>query len=174
MERLLKENCVPIGFFHKTYRYEGTLQLNFDPSWESSLISARVLLTETDGMPVPWFVADDGVRITSPGIALVDLKWIDDEKSAKKLVGLKVMIEKNAVKDCVEPESPAGWTGYSLEESLSGYVGLITDESNYSGNIVLTVKRETGNILIPFHPDFLISANHHTRILILKLPQGLF
>ena len=150
------------------------MQLSFDPVWELSLVNARVLFTEIDGLPVPWFVAEDGVRITGSGNALVDLEWIEDEKSARKLVGRKVMIEKKAIMNAVAPEAPAGWTGYSLEESNRGFVGTITAESNYAGNIVLTVKTEMAEILIPFHPDFLVSTNHQGKILTLKLPDGLF
>lgn len=88
------ENCVRIGYFQRTHGIEGTLVLDFSPEWGLSLASTTILILEINGLPVPWFIAEYGIRITSANTALVDLEWIEDDASAQKLCGLKVFLEK--------------------------------------------------------------------------------
>lgn len=94
MASLRLENCVRIGYFQRTHGIEGTLVLDFSPEWGPSLASTTILILEINGLPVPWFIAEYGIRITSANTALVDLEWIEDDASAQKLCGLKVFLEK--------------------------------------------------------------------------------
>jgi ribosomal 30S subunit maturation factor RimM len=38
---------------------------------------------------------------------------------------------------------------------------------------VLTVEREQSTLLVPFHPELMVNADHHLKILVLTLPEGL-
>ncbi len=173
MEILTKKNCVYIGFFQKTYKYSGSLLLIFEPKWELSLSNVKILITEIDGLPVPWFVHEDGISVTGPNTALITLKWINDEKAAKKICGKSVYIENRHIHVTDNKIYTPGWINYYLEEQTRGYIGKITGEENYSGNLVLSVEIKSGTLLIPFHSDFVIKTNHLMKTLTLKLPDGL-
>lgn len=173
MKRLTRDDCIPIGEFLKPYKFSGTILLSFDPVWETSLIRTGMLMTETDGSPVPWFVCENGISLTGPGKALVDLLWINDEESARKLCGMKVLIAKSSVHTPVAKQVPADWSGYILEDIQTGVIGLIISENNYAGNVVLTVEREKSTLLVPFHPDLMVCADHRLKVLTLRLPGGL-
>lgn len=173
METLKLSKCIKIGYFHKPHGVAGTLQLNFDAEWEDSLANASVLVTETEGLPLPWFIADEGIRIISPTTALIDLDWIDDEKDAKRLCGQNVFLEKGDIREPTSGVTGGEWVGYTLigEDGIS--IGLITGEDNYAGNLVLSVITSRGTILVPFHPDLLKQADHTGKKLILDLPSGI-
>ena len=49
-------------------------------------------------------------------------------------------------------------------------VGVVTDDAPIPGNYCLYV----GDIMIPLHEDFIVSADPSTRTLILNLPEGLY
>ncbi len=174
MNRLSPDGCIPIGTFRKPYGIGGSLLLDFDPAREASLENARVLMAETDGLPVPWFVADQGIQILSSGAARVDLEWIEDDHAARKLCGLRVLLEESAlVAEENKPENLENWVGYTLADREKGFSGVVTAQADYSGNLVLTVVSGDRELLLPYHDDFLLEADLIHKSLHLRLPEGL-
>ncbi len=174
MKRLSPDGGIFIGTFRKPYGIGGSLLLDFDPAREASLENARVLMAETDGLPVPWFVADQGIQILSSGTARVDLEWIDDDHAARRLCGLKVFLEESAL---VAEERKTGklenWVGYTISDREKGFTGVVTAQADYSGNLVFTVVSGERELLLPYHEDFLLEADHSRRSLHLCIPEGL-
>jgi len=173
MVNLSIQNCIRIGTFQKPRGISGTLQLNFEAEWEWSVVNTDVLLTETDGLLLPWFVADDGIRITSSGIALVDLDWIEDEISAKKLCGCPVYLEKSKILQTHGEIDVSEWIGFEISDGSGNCIGVITGEKNYSGNLVFSVRTEKGERLIPFHPDLMNAVDKKLKKLTMDVPEGL-
>jgi len=180
MKALSPEDCVRVGYFRKPYGISGTLQLAFDRGWEASLEQARVVMVETQGLPVPWFVAQEGIRILNAGLALVDLEWVHDDREARKLCGLSVCLEKSALAPGHpgSPEgqpdiTPAGWTGFMVSDPEKHFSGLVIAEADYSGNLVLTVESGGREFLIPLHEDLVAGIDHAQRLLELRLPDGI-
>ncbi len=173
MERLDKKYCTCIGSVLKPFGLNGTVILKYAPEWGSSLLQTSVLFAETDGLLVPWFIAADGIRITDPGIALVDLDRISDEKSARKLCGRNIfMVNKSLIAADESSENPT-WAGFALSGEQGTPIGIITHEDNFSGNRVLTVKTPEGERLIPCHPDLVVLVDPENKRIILKITPGL-
>lgn len=174
MKGLTSDDCIRIGVFRKPYGVGGTLLLAFDPEWETSLEGARVILVESEGLPVPWFVSGDGITILSSGTALVDLDWVEDEAAARKLVGSTVLLLK---KEVAPPEAGTtpdrGYLGYRILDPEKGFSGVVIAEADYSGNLVLTVESGNREILLPYHSDFLLHADFVAHTLTVSLPEGL-
>jgi 16S rRNA processing protein RimM len=166
------DNCVKIGVFLRPHGIAGTLVLAFEQEWEKAVENARVLLVETDGSPVPWFVIDEGFRIISSQTALVDLEWIEDQQAAKKLCGNTVYLEKSSL-SAVSGTGIADWTGYSLLDPAGKVIGTITGMEDYSGNFVLLVNTSSGDKLVPFHADFVRKLDIARKKLTMQLPEGL-
>lgn len=173
MASLRLENCVRIGYFQRTHGIEGTLVLDFSPEWGPSLASTTILILEINGLPVPWFIAEYGIRITSANTALVDLEWIEDDASAQKLCGLKVFLEKKEVIPAGKDQNYGTYEGFTIVDEQDEPVGLIIAENDYSGNFVFSVKTKKGTILVPYHPDLLIKADARQKKLTMQLPPGL-
>lgn len=174
MHTINKDNCLNIGFFQKPHGVFGTLILNFSEGLEDIVDQTSVFLVETEGILVPWFTADDGIRVISSKTALVDLDWIDDEESAKRLSGKSVWVENTGIATELNTAVEDEWTGYRIFDSHVELVGEVTGVNDYSGNLVFTVATSKGELLLPFHHDL---AGHHDRknkTLILELPDGIF
>jgi 16S rRNA processing protein RimM len=165
---------INIGYFLKPHGVFGTLQLSFEEGYEELVEEATVLFAESDGILVPWFVAEDGIRITSSKTALVDLDWIEDDKAARRLAGSKVWIETSGEDHGAEYSGLAETLkGYSVFNSGKGLLGLVTELNDYSGNIVLTVGKEGMDLLIPFHPDLIEEIDEEKKTITFNLPEGL-
>ncbi len=173
METISKDLCLQIGFFQKPHGVFGTLLLNFEEEYEEAIEESNMLLVETDGILVPWFTLQDGVRITSTRTALVDLEWVEDENSAKKLSGKQVWMKKNLLNEDNLPDKNKSWMGFRVNDIHKGFLGLITEINDYSGNIVLTLEQGNSSILIPFHPDLVSHLDEQSGEITVELPDGL-
>jgi len=173
MNILKEEDCVRIGTFRKPHGYSGTLQLYFDPQWEFSLEKAEILMTLTDGLIVPWFVSREGIRIVSSQTALVDLEWIENEVSAKKICGNPVLIEKDKISHDQEMDYSSEWCDYLIYDESGNYTGKIKSEENYAGNTVWIVLTTKGEQLIPYHSDLIRSVDQEAKTVVMAIPAGL-
>jgi 16S rRNA processing protein RimM len=173
METISKDLCLPIGFFQKPHGVFGTLLLNFEEGLEEAIEESKMFLVETDGILVPWFTPEDGVRITSTRTALVDLEWVDDENSARKLSGKQVWMEKNLLSDDNLPDQNSFWIGFRVNDIHKGFLGLVTEVNDYAGNLVLTLSRGDSTLLIPFHPDLVSHLDEQSGEITFELPDGL-
>ncbi len=52
------------------------------------------LFLEIDGLLVPFFLREEGLRFRSAEVALVHFDWVEDEEQARKLCGSSVYIQQ--------------------------------------------------------------------------------
>lgn len=173
MEPISKNNCLKIGFFQKPHGVFGTLLLNFDEGLEEVIEDSQVLYVEMDGILVPWFIIEDGIRITSSKTALIDLEWINDETEAKKLAKKSVWIENTWESEIIQDDESSNWIGYVVCNTENELLGTIVGFNDYSGNLVLTIEKNGIEQLIPFHPDLLAGLDDEKRTITYNLPDGL-
>jgi 16S rRNA processing protein RimM len=166
-------DCIKIGAFRKSHGIAGTLDLVFEPEWETSVEHTELFITETDGLPVPWFVAPDGIRITSSKTALVDLEWIENQQSAKKLCGSSVYIPKSKIIPNQKSSELSDWAGFSIYNENDDLIGKVNSLENFAGNLVMMVDTPLGEKMVPLHPDLIIEINHETRKMTMQFPEGL-
>lgn len=174
METIPKSNCVKIGFVQKPHGIHGELVIRFEEEYDETLAEMPVLFLEIDDLLVPYFMADEGLRFKSGETAIAKLNWVDTDKQAKDLCGLSVYVREA---DVIEPEDgflPDDLVGYKLFEQSIGFVGEITEVTNYSGNVLLSVDYQGKECLVPFNEDLLVRFDEHLQEIEMELPEGLF
>lgn len=173
METIPKSDCQKIGFIRKTHGVRGELVLEYEPEFEESVAEAGRFFLEIDGLLVPFFVAEDGLRFRSAKTALVIFDWVETEKYARRLAGSPVYLFNYEIID--EPEEAAilQFLHFRLLDENRKEVGEISAIDDYAGNIVFTVDTENGELLVPFNEDFLMNLDEEQKIIQLKLPEGL-
>ncbi|MFV0593689.1 MAG: ribosome maturation factor RimM [Draconibacterium sp.] len=172
METIPKADCEKIGFFRKTHGVHGEVVLEFEEHFEYSVEEAERFFVELDGLLVPFFISDEGLRFKSSKSAIVKFEWVDTEKYAKRLIGASVYLYNDEIVD-EPPENESLLKGFVLFDKVKGKVGKIEHVDDFAGNVVLTVKYKEEEVLIPFHPEFVIEINEEQKHLILQLPEGL-
>ena len=114
-----------------------------------------------DGLPVPFFISD--IRAKGSSKAIVHLNDVTSLEDAEEMVGREMLIEgENEVQ---EGEEIIGWT--VLDKGRR--VGEVSGIEPIPGNLCIYV----GEVLIPLHEDFIVSADPQTRTLDIDLPVGL-
>lgn len=115
-----------------------------------------------DGLPVPFFILDLQKKGTSK--AVVHLNDVTSLEDAEEIVGREVFIEGEWEEE--EELNFDGWTVYDRGNLL----GTVTGLEPIPGNPCLYI----GDILIPFHEDFIVSLDEDEQALYLDLPDGLY
>ena len=126
---------------------------------------------EFDGLPVPFFIQDLQPRGTSK--AVIHLNDIVSLEDAEEVVGRSVYIEGEW-----EEEDETDFTGWTLL-CRGERVGTVSGMEPIPGNLCLYVRPSQplgdtpDEVLIPLHPDLVISVDEEQQLLDLDLPAGL-
>lgn len=173
METIPKQDCQKIGFFRKTHGVFGELVLEFEAQYDYSVEETDHFFVELEGLLVPFFVADEGIRFKAANSAIITFNGVQTEKYAKRLVGASVYLFNDEIIQEEEDFSISQFTGYLLTDSQRGEIGKIERVDDYSGNLVFTVSYKGSELLVPFNEDFLVKIDETKKVLELKIPEGL-
>jgi 16S rRNA processing protein RimM len=172
METIPKADCEKIGFFRKTHGVHGEVILEFEPQYEYSVEEAERFFVELEGLLVPFFLKENGLRFKAANSAIVSFDDVETEKYAKRLIGCSVYLFQSEIID--EPEnSLSELINYVVIDGSNNEIGRITHIDDYSGNIVLTVDNEGNEILVPFNEALIIEINDISKTIQLQIPEGL-
>ncbi|WP_167610404.1 ribosome maturation factor RimM [Maribellus sediminis] len=172
METIPKSECEKIGFFRKTHGVHGEVVLEFEEHFEFSVEEAERFFVELDGLLVPFFIEEEGLRFRSAKAAIVKFEDVESEQYAKRLIGQSAWLYQTEIVD--EPEEHASLLiGYSLFDEQLGEIGPIEEVDDFAGNIVLTVNRKGEELLVPFNDEILVALDEEKKTITLKLPEGL-
>ena len=135
---------------------------------------AEYLVFEIDGIFVPFFWEE--YKFKNDQTAIFKFEDINDEKAAKKIVGLKVYYPYRFLPedDGNELSSIRAVTGFQVSDETFGEIGVVTNVDDSSANVLFTIETKGGEeIMIPFHDDFLVDFDLKKRCMTLALPEGL-
>jgi len=173
METIPKADCQKIGFFRKTHGVFGELVLEFEPEYEYSIEETDHFFVELEGLLVPFFVSDDGIRFKAQNSAIIAFDNVESEKYAKRLVGKSVYLYNHKIIKEEQEFTYSQFKGYLLIDSKIGEIGKIEQVDDYSGNLVFTLNYKGSELLVPYNEDFVVEIIEADKILKLNLPDGL-
>ena len=174
MELIPIDICTKIGYLQKLHSIHGELVLNFEPKYEDSINNSAIFFIEQDGLLVPFFIEEDGIRFRSNKTANIKFQWVDSEKAAKLISGSSVYLKTDEI---VLPDgifSIDEFNDFMINDTKLGEIGKIKEINDYGGNIVLTISYKGNEILVPYNDELLVSIDHHKQQITLELPSGLF
>ena len=128
----------------------------------SQIDTEEPVFIEFDGLPVPFFIQD--ISRKGGSRAVVHLNDVTNLEDAEEIVGRAIFIDSDDEEEY--DEDFIGWTVYDRGVR----VGEVDGFEDIPGNPCLSI----GEILIPLHEDFVISADEGRRELFLDLPEGLY
>jgi 16S rRNA processing protein RimM len=173
METIPKIKCRKIGFIRKTHGVRGEVILEFEPAMEYAVVEANRFFIELDGLLVPFFVSENGLRLRSANSALVKLDWVESEKYGRRLTGREVYLFLGESKNDPSEDFITNLIGYTVLDENNKSTGIVARVENFSGNIVLMVVSGDEEILIPFNSELLISIDKKKQIITLQISEGL-
>jgi 16S rRNA processing protein RimM len=167
-----------IGSFIKTHGFQGDLVLSINEEISSdlldkSLIEKEAVFVEIDGIPVPFFIAEDGIRELNPITLLIKFDDVD-EKKAKQICTNKVFINTYYLNDIEGNKEldPSALKGFLVTDEQLGEIGLVKDFIDLKENPLLSVDYKGKDVLLPILADFILSINDKTKVIETNLPDG--
>lgn len=162
-----------IGYIQKFRGLQGEVELQFtDDPFDRG--SAEYLVLKIDEILVPFFL--ENYRFKNNDTAILKFEDIDNDVQAKKLVGLQVYYPLAHLNDEEDQElsSLKALTGFTLYDESFGEVGIINTVDDSSYNTLFYVDHpKKGELVLPYHDDFLVDYNIANRTITLALPQGI-
>jgi len=167
-----------IGSFVKTHGVHGQLTLSLADNINFDLIDKGIIEKETvfvdmDGIPVPFFIEENGVRILNQSTILLKFEDIDDKK-ASSFRGRHVYLEISRFKDQDFDDYVKidDLIGYSVFNSGKNYLGKFIELIKLKGNPLMKVDMNGKELLIPVVSDFIKEIDDSNLAIHMQLPDG--
>ena len=161
-----------IGTLTRTHGVRGELTFQFtDDVWDR--VDADYVFCRIDGLLVPFFFEE--WRFRSDTTALVKFEGIDTADAALTLVGADICFPKALTPTDIDDEELT-WRHFTGFEVYQGetHLGTVTSVLDQTSNILLAVETPEGKeLLIPAHEDFILSADHQQRRMLVSIPEDL-
>jgi 16S rRNA processing protein RimM len=160
-----------VAYIGKTVGYKGIFLINLLEEKAGLLKKPKFLFIEIDGLPVPFKIHEWTEK--SHYTYQISVEEISSDLQARMYMGYKCLLNAKDVKISSKNIDPDGLHGWQVYDGNGEYAGEITRVDNYAGNMVLTLQRDSDEILIPLAEDLILSINEASRKLILEIPDGL-
>jgi len=156
-----------IGRITKTYGFEGAVIVRNEGGITREPEQGEPVFVVIDGIPVPFFTRE--AWSPSPGTLIISF---DDYLTEKSVIGFKGCEVRTGREDNIKSD-PETLAGYTIIDKNSSFRGVILRVEQNPGQLMATVTASGGEILIPLHPDLIISVNDKKKIIEMSLPAGL-
>ena len=166
------EEVVQIGRITKAHGLAGEVVFVFTDA-VFDRVDCDYLICEIDGILVPFFIEE--YRFRSNSSALVKFEDIDSIDDTRQIVGTDVFFPRELIPAEDNDEMTLNYfIGFHVVDAGQGEIGTVVDYDDQTENWLLKVEDADGNeLLLPFHNEFIVNANHDDRILEMRLPEGL-
>jgi 16S rRNA processing protein RimM len=161
-----------IGLFVKAHGIHGDIVLNLKDKLTSDLIDeilkeGDAVFIEIDGIPVPFFIAQNGLNELNQKSILIRFDDVTYSK-ASKLVSSKVFVEKSKFNKFKHEdlESVEDLIGYELSDSKKTFTGQVVEFINLKGNPMLSIEIGDKKMLIPVISDYILEMMKNEKFLL--------
>ncbi len=169
---ITESDVYKIGQLTRTHGVRGELAFRFtDDVWDR--VEADYLFLQLDGLFVPFFLEE--WRFRSDDVALLKFEDIDSADAAGHIVGADVYFPKELTPSDDELQE-LDWRHFNGFDVWQGerLLGTVSDVLDQTANVLLVVATSAGReIYIPAHEDFILSADHRERRLLVDVPEEL-
>jgi len=156
-----------IGVITKTHGFEGAVVVRTEGGIAGEPKPGEPVFIVIDGLPVPFFTRE--AWSPSPGTLVISFEDYMTNGSVSGFKGCEVMAEDQGKAD----ESLTQLNDYQVIDRISSFRGTIVKVMESPGQLMAEVSGPKGNVLIPLHPDLIISIDHKKKIIEMSLPSGI-
>jgi len=155
-----------VGFVLKPHGYKGWLRIQIEQEEiEDIVFQSDFLFLELQDQWVPFKIED-----YNPNIPAVKLFHLDSETDTTPLLGTSILLFSDLIPEDLEQDS---FENYSIYDSDNCFKGVVVSEINLPGHVVLEIKLDSKVYMVPFHPDLVIEIDEETKVLKMKIAEGL-
>ncbi len=171
MKGVSDTQLIYLARFIKTHGYKGELTLKLNPEF-IKLPKTELLFVEIDGIAVPFFIAQNGIKQKGKNYTL-KLDGIGSDTRAEEIKNCPILLPKSYFSDeqiFDELSYLNGFLTYDKDTEL----GAVINVQRIPNNPLLEVRNISGTtFLIPFNAHFITTIDKQNKAIYFNLPEGL-
>jgi len=156
-----------IGRITKTHGFEGAVVVRSESGITGEPQQGEPVFIVIDGIPVPFFTRE--AFSPSPATLVISFDDYLTSESVSPFKGCEVRIAGKAE----ESDDLTALNGFTLTDTNSGVSGTVTSVVQNPGQLLAVVATPAGEILVPLHPDLIVSVDRKRKRIGMSLPEGL-
>lgn len=160
----------PLGYITKTRGLKGEVQLFFEVEHTELYTELESVFVEINKKLVPFFI--DSISVQN-SVAYIFFEDVDHIDKASALVKKTIYISDKDKPEIPEKTGPEQYLNYFIIDKHLGEIGLINEVIKMPKQFLASVMYEQREALIPLADDFIISADHEKKEILMDLPEGL-
>ncbi|MBE0655752.1 MAG: hypothetical protein IH594_18270 [Bacteroidales bacterium] len=165
---MIPENLIRIGVLTRPHGIDGTMILRISDNFVGELTEGEFLFLSIDRTMIPFFIED--LRLAGD-TAYICFSEIVSGEQTEFLRGRDAYISSGSDDITGNYES---FTGFIIKDETSGREGEISAFYDNGDNPLFLMVSEGNEYLVPANPALIHTMNKKRRLLIMKLPQGIF
>ena len=169
---MTKGNSSLFGRLTKTHGYQGKIVLKASLSEKVEIEIMESVFLKIEGILVPFFIEE--FSETSFPFYITKFENIDDDISAKELLGRDVYIPDNCFKQNRSKEIKLkDFVAFSIKDQHDHLIGEIVNLLEIPGNSLFVVDFNGREILIPVQNQLIVDINWDDKIIKMSIPDGI-
>lgn len=166
------DDCFYLGYVSKIRGYKGEVGVKLDVDFPEQYSEMESVFVVINKEPVPFFI--ETIQITPKGFANIKFEDVDDEASAKKMVGKELHLPLELLPALEGTQFYYHEVkGFKLIDETDGEIGAINQVLDYPNNPLFEVIHNYHEILVPINDDVLVSIDREAKEVHVKCPEGL-
>lgn len=165
-----REDLFPLGFVSRTHGFSGDVVLALSAS-NPLPKKLKFIFISVDGGEVPFLIE----KISQSGdTAIAKFEDVADTKDASKITGCEIFGEKKLFKKTGNiADDFSALSGFMVFDQTLGNIGLVSEVIEVAGQLLLMIKKDGKEILIPAQAPILSGIDDKKKIISVDLPEGL-
>jgi 16S rRNA processing protein RimM len=160
-----------LGKIAKTHGHEGEVILRLENTFKNNIPELDWVFLLIEGKPVPFLLSD--YEYSGAGILIAKFEGYNSSDVIKEITGCEVFLETDRYKK-YSVENISGLQGFRFYDKKNKITGTVKEIIENPGQLLLNIITEKNNsILIPFHPDLIISLDEANKTIRMDIPDGL-
>ncbi|MCC5919959.1 MAG: ribosome maturation factor RimM [Cyclobacteriaceae bacterium] len=164
------EDCFELGTLGRPNGLKGGLNAVLDTDNPEAYTNLESVLILRDQDPIPFFIEE--IRINGKK-AFIKFEDFESKDEAAEWVGAKLLLPLSAL-----PPIEGGFyyheiVGYQVIDAEKGELGTIQNVIDASAQALLVMDYQEKEVLIPMVDELIQSVDKDTKVIHLRLPEGL-
>lgn len=166
-----RNGYVSLGRFTKPHGYKGAINAHLKVEGFNPNKTEKIFLGLGESL-VPFFVSKCEIKNNQTFVFY--LEGVNSEQEAKSICGKEIyLLPKDLKANNQKAFNPEKLMGYEVSTPDQRVLGVVTEVFSTAAHSLIEIIHQDRKVILPVHPDLVVSIDHDHQKLTLKIADGL-